>query len=78
MRSKSSRNSDNANTRTGRNARLANLMSEAGLTGAELARRIDVDKSTVSAWRTGARPVHGAAIAYLELLVAVLRAARGN
>jgi transcriptional regulator with XRE-family HTH domain len=51
------------------------LMDECGITGAELARRIDVFPSTVSAW-VGGKPVPGAVIAYLELLTKVRSAAR--
>lgn len=50
-------------------------MDLAGLTNAELARRIECDPNTVSAWRTGGREPNGAALAYLSLLAEVRRLA---
>ena len=50
-------------------------MAKCGLTGAQLARRVDVHESTVSHWRTGEHAAPGAVLAYLELLAAVRRAA---
>jgi transcriptional regulator with XRE-family HTH domain len=53
--------------------RLKSLLSECSLTGAELARRVDVHPNTVSAWMTGSRSIPGAVIAYLTLLAEVKR-----
>lgn len=51
---------------------FASLVARAGITKAELARRLDVNPRTVSAW--GSSPP-GYAIAYLELLIAYNRLA---
>jgi DNA-binding transcriptional regulator YiaG len=50
-------------------------MADCSLTNAELAKRIDVFPSTVSAWTTGKRSTPGAVIAYLELLATIKRLA---
>ncbi len=50
-------------------------MSQTGLSGAELGRRVRVSENTVSRWRTGQTEVPGAVIAYLELLATIRKAA---
>lgn len=52
-------------------ARLGRLMLHCKMTGAELARRVDVHENTVGNWRNGRAAIPGAVFAYLELLVAV-------
>lgn len=56
-----------------RYTRFRDLMSETGLTSAELAKRIDVSPNTVSAWMTRKREIPGAAFAYVELLASISR-----
>jgi DNA-binding transcriptional regulator YiaG len=63
MKKSSARHSGNPNFPT--------LLSDAGITASELARRIDVFPSTVSTWTTGKTTPPGAVIAYLELLAKV-------
>jgi len=48
-------------------------MAETGLTGAALAERVDVARSTVSSWTTGKVEPPGAVLAYLQLLAEVKR-----
>jgi DNA-binding transcriptional regulator YiaG len=43
-------------------------MADCDMTGAELARRVDVFPSTVSAWVNARTDVPGAVLAYLTLL----------
>lgn len=65
-----------ANKRTGRYAHLPNfkeMLKACDLSQSELAERLDVYPSTVSAWANGKREVPGAAMAYLELLFAIRR-----
>lgn len=57
----------------GWNDDFRNLMAEVGLSGAELAKRLDVTQGTVSSWKTGRTKPNGAAVAYLELLAKVRR-----
>jgi len=52
-------------------SRFPGLLGETGLTGAELAKRVDVHPNTVSQWKTGAVEPPGAVIAYLDLLAKV-------
>jgi transcriptional regulator with XRE-family HTH domain len=51
--------------------RLKALMVDCDLTQAELSRRIDADKNTISHWVTGKHRVPGSVLAYLELLATV-------
>lgn len=51
--------------------RITTLLETAKLTGAELARRVDVHPNTVSNWTSGKSDPPGAVIAYLELLIKV-------
>jgi DNA-binding transcriptional regulator YiaG len=65
-----------ANKRTGRYAHLPNfkdLLRLCDISQSELAQRVDVYPSTVSAWANGKREVPGAVMAYLELLAAIRR-----
>ena len=56
------------NKPTPRYSDFPKLMADCELSGAELARRVDVFPSTVSTWMTGKSEPPGAVIAYLELL----------
>ena len=51
-----------------RSTKLKALMADCDMTGAELARRVDVFPSTVSAWVNARTDVPGAVLAYLTLL----------
>lgn len=51
--------------------KITALLAESGLSAAELARRIDVFPSTVSAWQSGKHETPGAVVAYLSLLAKV-------
>lgn len=66
-------NSANTNKASGLYSEFTKLMAETDLSGAELARRIDVFPSTVSSWATGKVDPPGAVMAYLRLLSQVKR-----
>lgn len=63
----------NRNKSPSRHSRFTNLMAETGLTGAALADRIGVARSTVSSWATGKVEPPGVVLAYLSLLAEVKR-----
>lgn len=55
---------------------LQKLMAECHMTGARLARAVDVHPNTVARWATGKAQVPGAVLAYLTLLAKVKALAR--
>lgn len=58
------------------NNKLVSMLADCNLTSAELARRVDVFPSTVSAWVTGKATPPGAVFAYLDLLAKVRSASK--
>lgn len=56
--------------------KIITLMAECEVSSADLARRVDVFPSTVSAWVTGKATPPGAVFAYLKLLAKVRSASR--
>lgn len=51
--------------------RLNKLLDDCGMSGALLARRVDVHSNTVTNWRNGHTEIPGAVFAYLALLAKV-------
>lgn len=65
-----------AKVASGWHADFQNLLRDLGMSGAELARRVDVHQSTVSSWSTGRIKPSGAVVAYLKLLAEIRRLGR--
>ena len=64
-------NPKKAHSIAGRHPKYLDLLAASGLSGVELARRLDVSPNTVSNWNAKRAEPPGAVLAYLDLYVRV-------